>query len=165
MVVKIRLKRTGRHKDPHYRVVAVDSRDKRDGKFLDNIGHYHPQDEFPNASLNMEKVEYWLGKGAQLSGTVKSLVDNLKNPAKRDSRVKKLARLSAKAEEKKSEKEDNAAEPDKGSAETQQIKENAEKPQSEGKPENNTQENPDNDGNGLGKDKGSEPDNMLDKEE
>ena len=82
MSVKIRLKRTGRHKDPHYRVVAVDSRKKRDGRVLEQLGHYHPQDEFPNAVVNFEKVDSWINKGAQMTDTVKSLILNLKRSSK-----------------------------------------------------------------------------------
>ncbi len=78
MGVKIRLQRTGRHKDPHFRVVAVDSRKRRDGKVLEYIGHYHPQEEVPNAIINLEKVDYWIEKGAQMSSTVKSLVSRLR---------------------------------------------------------------------------------------
>lgn len=78
MSVKIRLKRTGRHKDAHYRVVAVDSRKKRDGKVLEYLGHYHPQDEFPNAVIQLEKVDEWVNKGAQVTDTVKSLISKLK---------------------------------------------------------------------------------------
>ncbi len=78
MSVKIRLKRTGRHKDPHYRIVAVDSRKKRDGRVLEYIGHYHPQNEFPNAVIDFEKVEDWIKKGAQMTDTVKSLISKLR---------------------------------------------------------------------------------------
>ena len=78
MSVKIRLKRTGRHKDAHCRVVAVDSRKKSDGKMLEYLGHYHPQEEFPNAVIHMDKVDEWVNKGAQVTDTVKSLISKLK---------------------------------------------------------------------------------------
>ncbi len=78
MSVKIRLKKTGRHKDPHYRVVAVDSRKKRDGSVLEYLGHYHPQEEFPNVIINLEKVNNWVKKGAQVSDTVNSLIVKLR---------------------------------------------------------------------------------------
>ena len=86
MVVKIRLSRTGRHKDPHYRVVAVDSRKKRDGRVLEYLGHYHPQSEYPNAVLDLEKVDAWIKKGAQMTDTVNSIVRKIKKgePAKEE---------------------------------------------------------------------------------
>ena len=79
MSVKIRLKRTGRHKDAHFRVVAVDSRKRRDGEVIEQIGHYHPQDEYPNAVIDLEKINDWVAKGAQMTDTVRSLVAKLKN--------------------------------------------------------------------------------------
>lgn len=78
MSTKIRLKRTGRHKDPHFRIVAVDSRKKRDGRVLETLGHYHPQEEFPNAVIDFDKVEAWVEKGAQMTDTVRSLISKLK---------------------------------------------------------------------------------------
>lgn len=78
MSVKIRLKKTGRHKDPHFRIVAVDSRKKRDGSVLEYLGHYHPQDEFPNAVIDIEKADKWISKGAQVTDTVKSLIRKLR---------------------------------------------------------------------------------------
>ncbi len=79
MSVKIRLKRTGRHKDPHFRIVSVDSRKKRDGRVLEVLGHYHPQDDFPNAVIDFENIDKWIQNGAQMSDTVSSLVKKLKN--------------------------------------------------------------------------------------
>lgn len=79
MAVKIRLKRTGRHKLPHYRVVAIDSRKKRDGRVLEVLGHYHPTESAPNATIDMEKVNVWISNGAQMTDTVKSLVRNFKS--------------------------------------------------------------------------------------
>ncbi len=78
MAVKIRLKRTGRHKDPHFKVVAVDSRKKRDGRVLEYLGHYHPQDEFPNIQVDIDKLEEWVDKGAKVSDTVNTMVAKLK---------------------------------------------------------------------------------------
>ncbi|MGM0441696.1 MAG: 30S ribosomal protein S16 [Elusimicrobiota bacterium] len=78
MSVKIRLKRTGRHKDPHYKVVAVDSRKKRDGKVLEYLGHYHPQDEFPNIKVDIDSFEKWVDNGAKVSDTVNTMVAKLR---------------------------------------------------------------------------------------
>ncbi len=77
MSVKIRLKRTGRKKDPHFKVVAVDSRKKRDGRVIEYIGHYHPQDEFPNIVIDQKQMQSWIDKGAIVSDTVRTLVSKL----------------------------------------------------------------------------------------
>lgn len=88
MSVKIRLKRTGRHKDPHFRVVAVDSRKKRDGRVLDTLGHYHPQEEFPNAVIDLKKVDRWIKNGAEMTDTVQSLVSKLKKSSGKEEEEK-----------------------------------------------------------------------------
>lgn len=73
MSVKIRLTRTGRHKDPTYRIVVADSRYSRDGRFIEQIGFYDPKDD-KSFKVNSEKVLVWLAKGATPSDTVKSLL-------------------------------------------------------------------------------------------
>ena len=74
MAVKIRMTRTGANKDISYRVVACDSRSPRDGKNLEVVGWYDPKKKGVNYSLKMDRIEYWTGKGALVSDTVKSLV-------------------------------------------------------------------------------------------
>jgi len=65
-VVKIRLQRVGTKKRPFYRIVAVDSRVKRDGKILENLGQYHPlMPEDKKISIQMDRVKDWISKGAQ----------------------------------------------------------------------------------------------------
>jgi small subunit ribosomal protein S16 len=71
-LVKIRLLRTGKKGQPHYRIVVADARRARNGKFIEIIGHYHPLDG--KVFLRKEKVEEWLRKGAQPSSAVKSLL-------------------------------------------------------------------------------------------
>jgi small subunit ribosomal protein S16 len=71
-VVKIRLKRIGAKKAPHYRVVAVDSRQRRDGMPIEELGHYNPRTK--ELKLNREAIEKWTKTGAQLSDTVASLL-------------------------------------------------------------------------------------------
>ena len=73
-MVRIRLARGGTKKKPHYRVVIIDSRAKRNGKYIDTVGTYNPHSDNNNLSLNEEKILYWYGKGAQPSDTVKSLI-------------------------------------------------------------------------------------------
>jgi len=74
--VKIRLTRMGTKKRPYYRVVAMDSRKKRDGAYLDNLGMYHPLETGEGeVALNEEKIRKWIGKGARPSHTVKVLMN------------------------------------------------------------------------------------------
>lgn len=76
MSVKIRLTRTGRHDDASYRIVVADSRFARDGRYIEQVGYYDPkaQGQTPTLTLNKEAILAWLGKGAQPSDTVKSLL-------------------------------------------------------------------------------------------
>lgn len=74
MPVKIRLARTGRKKLMKYRVVAADSRMRRDGKFLETIGFYDPQAEPKKFEFKTDRVSYWLNNGAQPTLTVKNLL-------------------------------------------------------------------------------------------
>lgn len=73
MAVKIRLTRVGRTHDAHYRIVAADSRYSRDGRFIEQIGHYDPKSDLKSAVINRELALKWLNNGAQPSETVKSL--------------------------------------------------------------------------------------------
>ena len=74
MAVHIRLRRTGTTRKPAYRVVVADSRAARDGKFIEVIGHYNPLTNPPTIKIEVEKAQAWIKKGAQASGTVKSLL-------------------------------------------------------------------------------------------
>ena len=76
-MVKIRLRRTGAKKQPHYRVVVTDSRSPRDGKFIEIIGHYNPRTEPPTVEINAERALYWLSVGAQPSEAVKRMLDKM----------------------------------------------------------------------------------------
>lgn len=75
MSVRLRLQRHGSKKNPFYRVVAADSRAPRDGKYIEQLGVYHPLVEAPIVlNLDLERVDHWLGVGAQPSDTVKTLI-------------------------------------------------------------------------------------------
>ncbi len=74
MAVRLRLTRMGRKKRPFYRVVAVDNRKRRDGAYLENLGHYNPLSDPIELKLNEERILYWLNVGAQPSDTVRSLL-------------------------------------------------------------------------------------------
>ncbi|MBL8931799.1 MAG: 30S ribosomal protein S16 [Kineosporiaceae bacterium] len=65
MAVKIRLKRMGKIRAPYYRIVVADSRTKRDGRAIEEIGKYHPTTEPSTIDLDSARAQYWLGVGAQ----------------------------------------------------------------------------------------------------
>ena len=73
MATKIRLKRMGSKKKPFYRVVVADSRAPRDGRFIEEIGHYNPNVDPATVEIDAEKAKKWLNTGAKPSDTVKSL--------------------------------------------------------------------------------------------
>jgi small subunit ribosomal protein S16 len=73
-VVKIRLRRVGRKKNPMYRIVVADSKSPRDGKFLEIVGQYQPRTGEQALYLNAERVNHWLDVGAQPTDTVRSLL-------------------------------------------------------------------------------------------
>lgn len=75
MAVRIRLKRVGAKNAPAYRVVVADSRSPRDGRFIEEVGYYDPKKKTDTFKLNIERVKYWLGKGAQPTETVASLIE------------------------------------------------------------------------------------------
>jgi small subunit ribosomal protein S16 len=74
MAVKIRLRRMGAKKAPHYRIVVADSRYPRDGRFIDEIGFYNPMTEPADVKIDAEKAKKWIGNGAQPTDTVRDLL-------------------------------------------------------------------------------------------
>lgn len=74
MAVKIRLKRLGKIRVPQYRIVVVDSRKKRDGRVLEEIGKYHPKEDPSYIDVVSERAQYWLGVGAQPTEAVEVLL-------------------------------------------------------------------------------------------
>ncbi len=84
MAVHIRLQRKGNTHRPFYHLVACDHRAARDGKFLEKLGYYNPNTEPSTMEINPERVRYWYGKGAQLSGQVSKLVKIKKIGLERD---------------------------------------------------------------------------------
>lgn len=75
MAVKLRLTRTGKTKQPSYRIVAADSRAPRDGDFLEILGHYNPRQEPSVVEVKNERAVYWLSKGAQPTERVQKLLE------------------------------------------------------------------------------------------
>lgn len=76
-MVKIRLRRTGKTKQPSYRVVVADSRSPRDGKFIEIIGHYQPIRQPKVVEIKADRARYWLGVGAQPTDRVAYLLRQL----------------------------------------------------------------------------------------
>ena len=76
MAVKLRLKRFGRRHRPHYRVNAIDGRNARNGKVIEELGHFDPLEEDAEKAvgLNADRIKYWLSVGAQPSNTVRALL-------------------------------------------------------------------------------------------
>lgn len=73
-MVKIRLMRVGKRKQPAFRVVVADARSPRDGRIIESIGHYHPRQEPSLVKIDNERALYWLQKGAQPSDSVRHLL-------------------------------------------------------------------------------------------
>jgi len=73
VAVKIRLKRLGKIRSPHYRIVVMDARQKRDGRAIEEIGLYHPKNDPSLIQVNSERAQYWLSVGAQPTEAVVAL--------------------------------------------------------------------------------------------
>ncbi len=74
MAVKIRLKRLGKVRVPQYRIVVVDSRKKRDGRVIEEIGKYHPKEDPSYIDVVSDRAQYWLGVGAQPTEAVEAIL-------------------------------------------------------------------------------------------
>ena len=74
-MVKIRLQRQGKKKNPFYHIVVADSKSPRDGKIIEQLGTYDPMTEPATISLDKEKVEKWIKNGAKPTDTVKFLIE------------------------------------------------------------------------------------------
>jgi len=80
-MVRIRLTRLGAKKRPFYRVVVADSRSPRDGRFIEQVGHYNPMTEPRTVQLQLDRVDYWLSVGASPSDTVGRLIEMARTTA------------------------------------------------------------------------------------
>ncbi|MCQ4084184.1 30S ribosomal protein S16 [Streptomyces sp. RB6PN25] len=74
MAVKIKLKRLGKIRSPHYRIIVADSRTRRDGRAIEEIGLYHPMENPSFIKVDSERVQYWLGVGAQPTEPVQAIL-------------------------------------------------------------------------------------------
>ena len=73
-MVRIRLMRVGKRKQPSYRVVVADSRSPRDGRIIEAIGHYQPRQEPSGVTIDTDRAQYWIDRGAQPSSQVRKLL-------------------------------------------------------------------------------------------
>ncbi|MBK6879794.1 MAG: 30S ribosomal protein S16 [Elusimicrobia bacterium] len=73
-MVRLRMQRVGRPKTPHFRIVAIDSRKARDAAGLEILGHYHPKEKTNKVTVNTERLNFWLSKGAQTSDTLRTVL-------------------------------------------------------------------------------------------
>lgn len=81
MPVRIRMKRIGAKNAPVFRIVVADGRSPRDGKFIEELGTYHPRNKGENVKFDLERAKYWISKGAQPSETVASFIKQARKAA------------------------------------------------------------------------------------
>ena len=80
-MVVIRMRKAGSKKRPFFRVVVTDSRAARDSSFVEILGHYNPRTKPAKVTIDRERVDHWVGKGAKLSNTVRTLLARHLTPA------------------------------------------------------------------------------------
>jgi small subunit ribosomal protein S16 len=95
MAVRIRLRRTGRKKQPSYRVVVIEGENPRGGAYLDTLGIYNPRTRPAELRIDLNKVDEWLGRGATLSETVESLVRKARRGGDRTVKITTLVDSAA----------------------------------------------------------------------
>ena len=95
MAVKIRLARHGSKKRPYYRVVVADGRMPRDGRHIDEVGRYNPLTSPKTITLDLEKIDEWVAKGAQPSNAVAHLIDIARSDAPAPEKKQKLSKKAA----------------------------------------------------------------------
>ena len=112
MAMKIRLARGGSKKRPFYRVVAADSRMPRDGRYVEKLGTYNPllpKDSEERVQMNMERVKYWLGEGAQPTDRVSRMLEAAGIIEKKERNNPKKGEPGQKAKDRAEEKAEKAA--------------------------------------------------------
>ena len=119
MAMKIRLARGGSKKRPHYAIVASDSRMPRDGRFIEKLGTYNPllpKDSEDRVKMNAERIQYWLGQGAQPTDRVSRFLEVAGIVEKKERSNPNKAKPGKKAVERAEEKAAKAAEAAEASA-------------------------------------------------
>ena len=112
MAMKIRLARGGSKKRPHYSIVAADSRMARDGRFVEKLGTYNPllpKDSEDRVKMNVERVQYWLGEGAQPTDRIQRFLEAAGLRDKKERANPNKGKPGKKAEERAQEKADKAS--------------------------------------------------------
>ncbi len=120
MAMKIRLARGGSKKRPFYRIVAADSRMPRDGRFIEKLGTYNPllpKDSEERVKMNMERVQYWLGEGAQPTDRISRMLEAAGVLDKKERNNPNKAKPGKKAQERLEEKAAKAAAAEEAAAE------------------------------------------------
>jgi len=113
MAIKIRLARGGSKKRPFYSIVAADSRMPRDGRFIEKLGTYNPllaKDSEERVKMNVERVQYWLGEGAQVTDRIARMLEAAGLSEKKERNNPKKGTPGKKAVERAEEKAAKAAE-------------------------------------------------------
>ncbi|MEL7166385.1 MAG: 30S ribosomal protein S16 [Pseudomonadota bacterium] len=113
MAMKIRLARGGSKKRPFYRIVAADSRMPRDGRYIEKLGTYNPllpKDSEERVKMNMERVQYWLGQGAQPTDRISRMLEAAGVLEKKERANPKKGEPGQKAKDRAEEKAAKAAE-------------------------------------------------------
>jgi len=139
MAIKIRLRRMGRKKQAHYRIVVADSDSPRDGRFVESLGYYRPLSHPARVVVDMERVDHWIGKGAQPSDTVSSLLNKVRKGGDAsvavgevDKEAEKKAHLEALAAKRKAEAAAQKAEEEEAKAKSKaKVKAPAEEAEAE----------------------------------
>ena len=116
MAIKIRLRRMGRKKQAHYRIVVAEGEAPRDGRFVESLGYFKPLSHPARVVVDMERVDHWLGQGAQPSDTVASIIRKVRRGGDAslavgeiDKEAEKVAKVEALAAKRKAEAEADAA--------------------------------------------------------
>ncbi len=120
MAIKIRLARGGSKKRPFYRIVAADSRMPRDGRFIEKLGTYNPllpKDSEDRVKMDLERVQYWLGQGAQTTDRVSRFLEAAGVKDKVERQNPKKAVPGKKAQERAEARAEKAAEAAEAAAE------------------------------------------------
>lgn len=147
-MVKIRLARFGKKGAPHYRIVAIQAREKRESKAIEYLGHYNPRTKPSTVKLDKERIQYWLSVGAQPTDTVAYLLSKeglfkvdekktySKKPGKKKTERAKLEKEKSKGGKKPEQKKEEATEdtkPEKsvGAGDPQPKKDEKPKPKEE----------------------------------
>ncbi|WP_147110583.1 30S ribosomal protein S16 [Tateyamaria sp. syn59] len=129
MAMKIRLARGGSKKRPFYRIVAADSRMPRDGRYIEKLGTYNPllpKDSEERVKMNMERVQYWLGQGAQPTDRISRMLEAAGVVEKKDRNNPQKGEPGQKAKDRAEEKAAKAAEASEAPAEEAAAEETAE---------------------------------------